>query len=254
MKMKLLGCALAALTLSACGGGGGGSDNSGGSNFVQPDTSGGVAQGFYSGTDNAGDIINGVVLDTGVYYFVYVNQTTNTLGLVQGTASRANGPLVSADARNYVIGQNSVTPDNIAFSLAAQTSLNGTITPVASGSTPVSFTTQYSTVYDQAPSLAAIAGTYTGAAGSVKGGESVSVTITANGAVSGRGTSGCIFTGTATPHGTKNVYDATVTFGAAPCLTPNKTLTGVLAVIDNSILAAAPLADRSDAFVLAGSK
>ncbi|MGV7240851.1 hypothetical protein [Caballeronia sp. M23-90] len=253
MKMKSLCCAMAALTLSACGGGGG-SDNSAPVNFVQPDTSGGVAQGFYSGTDNAGDVVTGIVLDTGVYYFLYVNQTSNTLGLVQGTASRANGPLNSTDARNYVIGLNSVTPDNIAFSLVAQSSLNGTITPVASGSTKVTFTTQYRTVYDQTPNLEAIAGTYTGVAGSIKGGESVSVTITPAGAVSGLGTSGCVFTGTVAPHGSKNVYDATVTFGGAPCLSPNKTLTGVLAVNDNTILAAAPLADRSDAFVLAGSR
>lgn len=252
MKIKTLCCALALVTLSACGGGG--SDSSGSASFVQPDSSGGVAQGFYNGTDNAGDVVTGVVLDTGVYYFVYVNQTANTLGLVQGTASRANGPLISADARNFVIGENSVTPDNIAFSSVAQSSLNGTITPVASGGTSVNFTTQYSTVYDQAPSLAAIAGTYTGVAGSIKGGEAVSVTITAAGAVSGRGTSGCVFTGTATPHGSKNVYDATLTFGGAPCLSPNRTLTGVLGVNDNAIVAAAPLADRSDAFVLTGSK
>ncbi|WP_438390816.1 hypothetical protein [Caballeronia sp. DA-9] len=252
MKTRLFCCALTALTLSACGGGG--SDNSGAVSFAQPDTSGGVAQGFYEGADTAGDVVNGVALDTGVFYFVYANQTSNTLGLVQGTASRANGPLTSTDARNYVIAQNIVTPENIAFSFVAQSSLNGTITPVASGSTPVNFTTQYSAAYDLAPNLAAIAGTYTAEAGSIKGGESVSVTIAASGAVSGRGTSGCVFTGTATPHGSKNVYDVTVTFGGLPCIYANRTLTGILAVNNNALLAIAPLADRSDAFVLAGSK
>jgi hypothetical protein len=252
MKMKLLCCALTATALSACGGGGGDS-NSGAVAFVQPDVSGGVAQGLYGGTDSAGDLVSGVVLDTGVFYFVYVNQTSNTLGLIQGTASRSSGSLKSTDAINYLIGQKVVGGDNIAFSYAAQSSISGTVTPSAGGAA-LTFTANYSPVYDQAPSLANIAGTYTGAAGSVRGEETASVTITAAGAVSGQGASGCLFSGTAAPHGSKNVYDVTIAFGGAPCLYPGRTLTGVLSADGNALLAVAPLPDRSDAFVLAALK
>jgi hypothetical protein len=211
---------------------------------------------LYGGTDSAGDLVSGVVLDTGVFYFLYVNQTSNTLGLIQGTAIQSTGSLKSTDAKNYLIGQNVAASDNIAFSYAAQSSISGSVTPSAgvTGVTGVTFTASYSPVYDQAPSLASIAGTYTGAAGSVRGDDTVSVTISATGAVSGQGASGCLFSGTATPHGSKNIYDATIAFGGAPCLYPGRTLTGVLSANGNALLAAAPLPDRSDAFVLAASK
>jgi hypothetical protein len=156
MKMKLLCCALTAAALSACGGGGSSSSDNRAVTFVQPDVSGGVAQGLYGGTDSAGDLVSGVVLDTGVFYFIYVNQTSNTLGLIQGTASRSSGSLKSTDAINYLIGQKVVGGDNIAFSYVAQSSISGAVTPSAGGAAVVTFTADYSPVYDQAPSLANI--------------------------------------------------------------------------------------------------
>jgi hypothetical protein len=255
MKTRIFFCALTSIALSACGGGsGGGSGDSGSTTFIQPDVSGGVAQGLYNGTDSAGDLVSGIILDTGAFYFLYVNQTANTLGLLQGTASRATGSLGSTDARSYLIAQNSAAGDSVSFSYVAQSSLSGTVYLTAGGSAPVTFNANYSPVYDQAPSLANIAGTYSGVAGSIKGVDTVTVTIGATGAVSGQGVSGCVFNGSAAPHGSKNVYDTSITFGGAPCLYPGRTLTGVLSVNNNALLAAAPLADRTDAFVLTASK
>lgn len=65
---------------------------------------------------------------------------------------------------------------------------------------------------------------------------------------------GYAFSGTTTPHGDKNFLDATVKFGPAPCLYPGMTLTGVVFFTSNEVLAGLTLPDRSDAFVVAGTK
>lgn len=249
MKMTLLAGAVTAFVLTACGGGGGGDNNSPAPAPVTKTD----AAGIYSGTDTSGDIITGVVLDSGAYYFVYTNSSTNALGLVQGTATAASGSFKSTDAKNFYIGQNTVLNDNVTATYTAKSSINGNITPASGSGSGISFTGTYSTVYDQTPSLANIAGSYYGAAGSVKTAETVSVTISSAGALSGSGASGCTFSGTVTPHSTGNVYDASIKFGGSPCLYPNQTLAGILTVSNGELIASAPLSDRSDAFVLAAT-
>lgn len=89
-KMKKTGILLAiasATMLAACGGGDGdGAGNSSPAPAPTPKAS--EAQGIYTGNSASGDSLAGVVLDTGAYYFVWVNG--NSIGVVQGnsTASR----------------------------------------------------------------------------------------------------------------------------------------------------------------------
>jgi hypothetical protein len=250
MKKTLFAGVVTAFALAACGGGGGGSNNSPAPAPVTKTD----AAGIYSGTDTSGDIITGVVLDTGAYYFVYTNSSSSSLGLVQGTATAASGSFKSSDAKNFYIGANTVLNDTITATYTAKSSINGTIAPASGSGSGTSFTGNYSTVYDQAPSLASVAGTYSGAAGSVKTAEAVTVSVTSTGAISGSGASSCSFSGTISPHGSGNVYDATIKFGGSPCLYPGQTLTGILTVNNGRMIAAAPLSDRSDAFVLAATR
>lgn len=249
MKMKMISAAFLASMLAACGGGGGGS-----SNTSPPTSPSAEANGIYQGTDSSNDAIVGVILDTGVYYFVYTNATSNTVGLVQGTSSSSGGTFKSTDAKNYYIGQNTVLNDTVAATYTVKSNISGTVSPNSGGGAGIMFSGTYSPVYDQSPTLTSIAGTYTGAAGSVKGGESVSLTINADATFTGQGPSGCSFKGVIAAHNGKNVWDAAVTFGSTACTYPGKTMVGVLAVSNNEIVAAATLPDRSDAFILVGSK
>ncbi|WP_454826069.1 hypothetical protein [Paraburkholderia xenovorans] len=250
MKNTLFAGAVTAFVLTACGGGGGGDGNNSPPAPVATKTD---AAGIYTGTDTVSDTITGVVLDTGAYYFVYTNSGTSKLGVVQGTATASSGSFKSTDAKDFYIGQNTVLNDNVTATYTAKSSINGTITPASGSGAGISFTGTYSSVYDQAPSLTSLAGTYVGAAGSVKTAENVTVTIKSDGTISGSGVSTCSFTGTTTPHATGNVYDATIKFGGSPCLYPNQTISGVLLVNNNELIAVAPLSDRSDAFLLAAA-
>lgn len=241
---------IAAALLGACGGGGWGDQN------VPPPppppaTPVTDAQGFYSGVDSGNDTVTGVVLDSGTYYFVWANTITGSFGVVQGTATASGGQFQSTDAKNFRIGTSTVVSSTISAVYTPKSNLTGTITPASGGDGYTNFSGAYSTVYDQAPSLGAIAGAYQGAAGSLNAVDAaVSVTLGANGAMVGSGSGGCRFSGTAKPHASGNVYDLTVTFGGAPCVDAGQSVTGVLMVNNGKLVASATLADRSDAFVL----
>ncbi|MBJ9624320.1 hypothetical protein [Burkholderia multivorans] len=252
-KMKKTGILLAiasATMLAACGGGDGdGAGNSSPAPAPTPKAS--EARGIYTGNSASGDSLTGVVLDTGAYYFVWVNG--NSIGVVQGNSTASQGRFNSTDAKNFYIAQNTVLDGSITATYAAKGNISGSISPASGNGSGVSFALTYSSVYDQAPNLSAIAGRYYGAGGSVKAGESVTLTINPDGTYVGAGPSGCAFSGNVQPHATGNVYDVTVKFGSS-CTYPGQTTTGVLAVNNNSVIAVAPLTDRSDAFVLAALK
>ena len=132
--------------------------------------------------------------------------------------------------------------------------IGGSKTTVFSGfGTSTVFTGSYSSIYDQVPDLTRFQGTYTGAAGSIKTADTVTLTISGN-SISGQGVSGCTFAGNFSAHNGKNVWDTAVTFGGAPCLYPNQRVSGIMVVNGNSILAVLLLTDQSDAFVMAVSK
>jgi hypothetical protein len=251
MKKIVLSSILAALVLSACGGGGGGGDGKAADNAVVPPAVNVDAQGIYSGTDSNNDMVTGVVLDNGTYYFVYVNQATNAVGVVQGTAAASNGALTSSDATNFLVTSSYAKHGSVTASYVPQTSLNGAFVSAANESS--SFTTSYSKVYDQTPSLSSIAGTYTGAGVTFYGDETVTFTIGADGTVRGSGQSGCSFSGNVKIHGTKNIYDTTVVFGNQ-CPNKGQTFTGIVTVNGNSLIAAATHPDRTEAFVVAGTR
>jgi hypothetical protein len=253
MKKIVVSGMLAAWVLSACGGGGGSDDGKAANNAVVPPPaeSNFDAQGMYTGTDSNNDMVSGVVLDDGTYYFVHVNPATNALGLLQGKATASNGAFNSTDALDYLTNSSFATHGSVTASYVPRANLNGTFASSVTGNT--SFTTAYSTVYDQTPSLSAIAGTYTGAAATFRGSATVTFAIGADGAVTGSWPSDCTFSGTVKIHGTKNVYDTAIVFGPH-CPNPGETFTGVVSVNGNALTVASIHPDRSEAFVVAATK
>ncbi|SAK83784.1 hypothetical protein AWB76_05762 [Caballeronia temeraria] len=247
--MKLV-VAVSALTivLAGCGGGGDGSNNT----SSAPETN--AAQGLYSGTDANNNVVGGVVLDTGAFYFVYANTTTNALGLVQGSASASHGTFQSDNARTFDISGKGASDTPVLAGYNEKNSVQGVTYTSTAKQSSIKFNVLYDAAYERPISLSSVAGTYSGAAGSTKGGETATFTIGQDGAIKGAGLSGCTFSGIATPHGIKDFLDASVTFGPAPCLYPGATLTGVVFFSNNEVLAALTLPDRSDAFVVAASK
>lgn len=247
--VSILGIAIA-LTMGGCGSG---SESNPAATPAATPTS---AEGLWSGTTNTNRTIAGVILDDGTYYVLYsVTANPNLIaGVVQGNGTSSNGSFTSANARDFNLEGLGVLSATISGSYTARQALSGTITYGGAGSS--TFTSTFSPAYDTTPSLAILAGTYTGQAGSSAGVQSAALTIASNGVFSGVEASGCSFTGIATPRVHGNIFDHRVTFGGAPCLFAGSTLVGIayFDVPNSRLYAAAPTDNRTDGVIFSGTK
>jgi hypothetical protein len=243
----LSGAVFSLLLVVGCGGGGGDSD---------AQVAATSAEGLYSGTTSTGRNIIGVVLDNGTYYVLYstVGSATTIAGVVQGTGTSDAGSFSSSNARDFYIEGSDVFAATVSAIYVEKQSLNGTVSYSSGGST--SFTSTYNADYETVPSLAALAGTFSGQVASSEGTENATVTVSAAGAISGLGSSGCAVSGSASPRTRGNVFNLSLTFGGAPCLFANQTLTGI-AYFDGAtkrLYGAAPNAGRTDGVLFVGVK
>jgi hypothetical protein len=244
---SILGIALA-LTVGGCGG----ESDSNPAPAPMPSS----AEGLYSGNTNTDRTLAAVVLDDGTHYFFYsVPANPNLIaGVVQGNGTSNNGSFTSANARDFNIEGLGVLSATIAASYATRQSLNGSIT--YPGTSVATFTSTFDPAYDTTPSLASLAGTYTGQAGSSGGVQSATVTVASNGVFTGVEADGCTFTGTASPRVRGNIFDQSVTFGGAPCEFAGSTLIGIayLDVPNRRLYGAAPASNRTNAVIFSGTR
>lgn len=239
--------------LASCGGGGGEATPP---PPPPPPPPPATAEGFWVGTTNTNRDVAGVVLDDGTYYFLYTGVGNPDVigGVIQGTGVSSSGSFSSTDARDFNLEGLGVLAATISASYNARQTLNGTVT-YANGDA-VTFTSTFDADYDTTPSLAALAGTFTGQVAFSGGVEDANVTVSASGAISGAGASGCTVTGTAAPRSRGNVFNISLTFGGAPCFFANQTLSGI-AHFDSAakaLFAAAPNATRTDGILFLGVK
>jgi hypothetical protein len=215
--------------LAACGGGGGSTSTPTPTPATPIPASVSKVEGFYTGTVSSGTQFQLLALENDQVYALIGNTdsqgTFRVVSLVEGAGTSANGGFSVANAKEYA-ASGQVFTGNISGSFAPKASISGT---VVSSSGTASFTgtepsiSSYS--YDVATPISTIAGDWSGATLS---NEAVNFSIAATGAISGRSASGCTFTGSAAPRATgKNVLDASVTFGGAPCGQPGITATGI---------------------------
>ena len=244
--ITLLGIA-AALSASGCG--------SQTPDQTQATTSTNTAEGLWSGTTNTNQTLTAAVLDDGTYYFFYsdVLNPNKIAGVIQGTGTSNNGSFTSTNAKDFGIGVAALDA-TISGDSAARQFFNGTIT--YSGAGPVTFTSSYNKAYDTAPTVASLAGVYTGQAGSSGGVQTATVTALADGTFTGVEQSGCRFTGKVTARTRGNVFDQSITFGGAACFFLNSTFQGIVYfdIPTQRLLAAAPNNNRTDAAIFFGTK
>jgi hypothetical protein len=253
---SLVASSILSAALGGCGGGGGSltppiqAAEPPPANIVIP-------EGLYTGTTSTGRSINGLVLDDGTYYVLYsaTNNPGVIAGAVQGTGAALNGSFSSSNGKDINLEGLGVLSATVSTSYTLKASLNGTIAYPSLNQT-LTFTSTYDAKYEISPSLATIAGTYSGRAGSTLGAENGTITISTSGTVTARGASGCTSTGTITPRTKGNAYNATLTFGGSPCSYPHATFTGG-AYYDASTkrLYAVGLSSARDAgFIFSGAK
>jgi hypothetical protein len=244
----LLALAAASVFVAGCGGGGGDSD--------PPSAVATSAEGLYSGTITTGRAVTGLVLDDGTYYVLYspVGSSNVIAGVIQGSGTSNAGTFSSGNARDFNLEGLGVLAATVSASYVAKQSLNGTVSYNAGGTT--SFSSTYDANYEAAPSLAALAGTFAGEVASSAGNEDATVTISSASAITGAGASGCALSGTVSPRTRGNAFNTSLTFGGAPCLFANQTLTGIayFNATAKQLYAAAPNAGRTDGVLFVGVK
>lgn len=235
-----------AVGVSACGDGGGDDSN----------TTLGAAEGLWHGTTSTGRSIAGLVLDDGAYWFVYtaVDNSEVIAGAIQGNGSSSNGTFSSSNGKDFNLEGLGINDFTLTGDYAAKSSLSGALTYSSGGS--MTFDSSYDTDYDSTPNLATIAGTYSGPSTSTGGPELVSVVISDTGAITGSGTSGCLFNGNATPGAKGNVYNVSITFEGGVCVNGTSTVSGVARfdTSSNQITSMALNSDRTGGFIYVGTK
>ncbi len=149
-------------------------------------------------------------------------------GLLQGTSTLSGASLAMADGRDFGASA-SVAPVTLSASLHDAVTLDGFVTPAAAGLGPaVGFSAGVpSSVvyrYTAAASPGAASGTWTSFNAQ---GAATTLSITGSGSIAGN-VAGCLVSGTLTPRASgRNVFDASLTFGAAPCAQPGGSARGV---------------------------
>jgi hypothetical protein len=242
----LLGIALA---LSASGCGGQTSDQT--SALASANT----AEGLWAGTTNTNRTLTAAVLDDGTYYFFYsaAANPNQIAGVIQGTGASNNGSFTSPNTKDFGIGV-AAQDATISADIGARQFLNGSIAYLGAGT--VTFTSSYNTAYDTTPTVASLAGVYTGQAGSSGGVQAATVTAAADGTFTGIEQSGCTFTGTVTARTRGNIFDQSIAFGGAPCFFAGSTFQGIVYfdIPTRRLYAAAPNSLRTDAATFFGTK
>ena len=242
------------MLLSACGGGGGGSS--------APATNS-PAQGLWVGTTNTNRTISTLVLGDGAYYVLYtaVGNAASIEGFAQGSGSATASPgtFTSSDLKDFNFVGLGVNSASLSGSYTTKQSFNGTISFTGGSST--TFTTTYDTQYETVPSLATLAGTFTGTAVIVSTGANPGVipdtpiTISSSGAISSS-SNGCTMTGSASPRSEGNAYNISMSFAATGCATAvaGQTLTGIAYLATKSMYIFAPNAARTGGVFYVGTK
>lgn len=208
--------------VSACGGSGNG--------LASPATTVDRPEGIYGGTlsGSASPDFRMLVLENGEVWSLYGTEAApgyTVGGLVQGNLTVSGTTFFASDMRDY-----GAAPATSGTAAGTFNKTVGTITGnVVAGGVTVSFSgapiagSLYD--YDTPASLASFTGGWTL---NTLDGDTVALNVDGAGGITATTALGCNFSGTATPRASgKNVFDISVTFGAAPCVLAGQNASGI---------------------------
>ncbi|WP_343593412.1 hypothetical protein [Paracidovorax wautersii] len=254
---------VAAATLAACGGGGGGG-TSGGDGSGSAGGGGGTspaaqkAEGLWLGSSSANRAVNLLVLDNGTYWAIYsaVGKPSVIGGVVQGTYTVSGSSFASSDGRDYNLeGDGVLRISSIVGSYQPKSSFNSQLN-YASAAGSVTLNANYSALYDTPATLSAVTGRFTGTSVSPAGPESVALTVSASGAISGTSGLGCSFNGTVSPRNGVGAFDVSIRYNGGECLAGTSTQSGAayFDAANNRLYVAGLDMSRNNGFVFVGTK
>jgi hypothetical protein len=217
------------LALAACSAGDEPSTSNTDRNF-----SGASAEGAYGGALTGSPFSNFimVILDDTTFWEAYGRPLVGPLaesGFVEGTgtSTSTSGTFTSSDARDFGLVPTAPATITATYTNTGAAAISGSIvydsaTVTFSGTSPISGTTY---LYTTPALLSTILGNWTLTSND---GITTPVTIAATGTLDATDAAGCSFTGSVSPRASgKNVYNVSLTFGAAPCAVPGATMNGI---------------------------
>lgn len=208
------------LLLAACGGGG---------DDGTPPAPVATAEGLWTGSTSTSRTVTGIVLDNGTYWLLYSvpHVSALTAGFIQGTGSSINGNFSSSDGIDFNISGQGINNATVSASYVTKQSFNGSVS-YANLTSPYTFTSAYGADYDQAPSLAAVAGNYLGIASVAGSNEAITLVISPQGIVAGTGgSSACQYGGLVVPRAKGNLYDLSLVISGSACTTGTSSVSGI---------------------------
>lgn len=213
-----------------------------------------AAEGFWVGTSSAGFDAGVAVLENGETWGIYSYGSTIYGALLGSTTSSGNS--LNGAGSDYNIPARTVTQGTYSGTVTPKTSI--AITSSGGGT----FNGTYRSLYDQSPSLASLAGTYSGyGVSGTSTTQYTTVTVSPAGVVSsGLQALGCTASGSVAPRASgKNVYNLSVTFAGINCALGDGTTTTGIAILDTTVTpgrlyAVALKPDKTDGFVWSGTR
>lgn len=255
---KIFGVSLFALMLTACGGGGSESSNNSTSdnNGGQGSVTHADPMGLYSGNTNLGQSVVGLVDKNNKFWFLYSPPYTSGItGTVIGNFTVNGTTLKATNGKEFYYGGSTVLNTTIDAVVEPKKSLNGKITSTPSNQ--ITFETEYDlTLNKEMSSLQSIAGAYNGESAIVQGIENANLTISNTGILTGKGQSGCSYSGKITTEQNTPYYNINLVFGNSPCYMAGQEVKGVAYYdsSDKSLYAIAENGNRENAVLFLGSK
>lgn len=232
--LRVLAAAIASTAfLAGCGGGttsdSGGAirssdtttstDNGSGGNTISPPVAlpTTVISSVFDGQTDTNQPLTAFLQDDGSYFIVYSDAAAphDFSGAVMGSGTLNNGSFSSADGLDVALagsGPQTAVPVTLSASYVEKQSLNGTLGYTA-GSQTKTFTGSYNNAYESLPSLASLAGVYTGTITTKDQVEAnIELTVSADGKLSGTLPCGCSIAAQLVPRSDGTAYDATLAF------------------------------------------
>lgn len=270
LKALVAACAGAAF-LTACGGGGGttvdnksaGNSGSGsGSNnpptVALPTT---VISSVFDGKTDSNQPLTAFLQDDGSYFLVYSDAAApqNFTDAVMGGGTLNNGSFSSSNGIDVSLsgsGTQTATAITLSASYIEKQSLNGSVGYTAANQTKT-FTSSYNNAYESLPSLASLAGVYTGAITTKDQVESgIQLTVSADGKLSGTLPCGCSITAQLVPRSDGKAYDATLAFTGGSHPFSGKSFAGnvYFDAARNRLYIVGKLSDSGDLAIFVGVK
>ncbi|MFD2270142.1 hypothetical protein ACFS07_00915 [Undibacterium arcticum] len=143
----------------------------------------------------------------------------------------------------------------LSASYTQQQSFNGSLSYTSSGKT-ATFTTVYNNPYATLPSVAALAGVYTGTIATKDLSEDLILTIAQDGTLSGQLTCGCKVNATLAPRSDGLAYVATLSMVGGSHVLSNKTVAGnvYLDAVHKRLYIVGNIVGTTDAAIFVGTK